>query len=192
MLNTFHVLAGHFYIFFWRNVHSSPLPISALLLLSFGSKKKKKINRSRKSLCNRHLLKPYLSSYGSTELQGLDLPLTLSEVKVFLNQSYLTLCDLIDCSLPGFSVHGTLQARILKSNAISFSKGSSPPRDWTRISCIAGGFFTFWASTFWSVWSHLKFSTIGLSIPSSHPHTTLVCASCLFTHPSFLFLPVGL
>ena len=42
----------------------------------------------------------------------------------------------------GSSVHGILQARIVKWVAISFSKGSSPPRDWTRVSCVPGGLFT--------------------------------------------------
>ena len=56
-----------------------------------------------------------------------------------------TLCDPIDCILPGSSVHGILQARILEWVAMPSSKGSSQPRDWTRVSyvsCIAGGFFT--------------------------------------------------
>ena len=57
-------------------------------------------------------------------------------------QLYLTLCDSKNCSPPGSSVHGILQARILELVAISFSKGSSPPRDQTQVSCIAGGFFT--------------------------------------------------
>ena len=48
----------------------------------------------------------------------------------------------MDCSLPGSSVHGILQARILEWVAISFSRRSSQPRDWTCVSCIAGGFFT--------------------------------------------------
>ena len=43
----------------------------------------------------------------------------------------------MDSSPPGSSVHGILQARILEWIAISFSRGSSPPRDWTRVSCIA-------------------------------------------------------
>ena len=58
----------------------------------------------------------------------------------------LTLCDPIDCSPPGFSVHGVLQARILVWGAIPFSRGSSRPRDWTWVSCIAGRFFTVWAT----------------------------------------------
>ena len=45
------------------------------------------------------------------------------------------------CSLPGSSVHGILQARILKWVAIPFSRGTSWPRDWTQVSCIAGRFF---------------------------------------------------
>ena len=47
----------------------------------------------------------------------------------------LTLCDSMDCNLPGSSVHGILRARILEWVAISFSRGSSQPRDWTWISC---------------------------------------------------------
>ena len=47
------------------------------------------------------------------------------EAKVLASQSCLTLCDPIDCSLPDFSVHGILQARILESVAMSFSRGSS-------------------------------------------------------------------
>ena len=43
---------------------------------------------------------------------------------------------------PGSSAHGTLQERILEQVAISFSRGSSRPRDWTYVSCIAGGLFT--------------------------------------------------
>jgi len=50
--------------------------------------------------------------------------------------------DPMDCSLPGSSVPGILQARRLERVAIPFSRGSSRPRDQTRASCIAGGFFT--------------------------------------------------
>ena len=46
---------------------------------------------------------------------------------------------------PGSSVHGIFQARILEWAAISFSRGSSRPRDWTPICCTAGRFFTVWA-----------------------------------------------
>ena len=50
-------------------------------------------------------------------------------------------CNPIDCSLPGSSVHGILQARILEWVAISFSRGSSRPRNQTLVSYLAGRFF---------------------------------------------------
>ena len=57
-----------------------------------------------------------------------------------------TLCDPVDCSLPGFSDHGIFQARVLEWVAISFSRGSSWPRDQTRVSRIVGRCFTLWAT----------------------------------------------
>ena len=62
-----------------------------------------------------------------------------------VTQSCLTLCHPMDCSPPGSSVHGVLQARILEWVAIPFSGGSSRPRDRSRVSCIVGRFFTIWA-----------------------------------------------
>ena len=61
-------------------------------------------------------------------------------------QSCLTLCDPMDCSPPGSSIHGIFQARILEWVAISFSRGSSWPRNWTQVSHIAGRLFTIWAT----------------------------------------------
>ena len=52
----------------------------------------------------------------------------------------------MDYSLQGSSVHGILQARILEWVAIPFSRGSSWPRNWTQVSCVAGRFFTDWAT----------------------------------------------
>ena len=63
-------------------------------------------------------------------------------MKVLVSQSCPTLCDPMDCSSPGLSVHGILQARILEWVAIPFRRGSSRPRDQTQVSCIAGKFFT--------------------------------------------------
>ena len=60
-------------------------------------------------------------------------------------QSCPTFCNPMDCSLPGFSVHGIFQARILKSVTISYSSGSSWPRDqptFLASPALAGGFFT--------------------------------------------------
>ena len=56
-----------------------------------------------------------------------------------------TLCNPMDCSLPGSSVHGNFQARILEWVASFFFRESSWPRDWTQVSCITGRFFTDWA-----------------------------------------------
>ena len=53
-------------------------------------------------------------------------------------QSCLTFCDPMNCSPPGFSVQGILQARILEWVAISYSRGSSQSRDGTLISCLTG------------------------------------------------------
>ena len=57
-------------------------------------------------------------------------------------QSCPTLCDPMDCSPPDFSVHGIFQARVLEWVAISFSRGSSQPRNQTRVSRAAGRCFT--------------------------------------------------
>ena len=51
-------------------------------------------------------------------------------------------CDPMGCSLPGSSIHGILQAIILEWAAISFSRGSSHPKNQTQVSCIAGRCFT--------------------------------------------------
>ena len=52
----------------------------------------------------------------------------------------------MDCSLPGSSVHGIFQAAVLEWVAVSFSRGSSQPWDWTQVSCVAGRHFTVWAT----------------------------------------------
>ena len=57
-------------------------------------------------------------------------------------QSCPTLCDHMNGSLPGSAIHGIFQARILDWAAISFSRGSSQPRDRTPVSCIADRCFT--------------------------------------------------
>ena len=64
--------------------------------------------------------------------------LVLNHVKLFANT--------MDCSLPASSIHGILQARILEWVAIPFSRGSFWPRDQTQVPCIAGKFFTIWAT----------------------------------------------
>ena len=85
----------------------------------------------------------YLQVSSVKEIRGIFHTLTLKpEVKRSeVGQSCPTLCDPMDCSLPGFSVRGILQARILESVAFFFSRGSSQPRDQTPISRIVGRCF---------------------------------------------------
>ena len=64
------------------------------------------------------------------------------KVKVLVAQSCLILCDPMDCSLPGSSVHGIVQAKTLEWMDISFSWGSSKFRDQTWVSHIVGRIFT--------------------------------------------------
>ena len=61
-------------------------------------------------------------------------------------QSGPTLCDPMDCSLPGSSVHGIFKATVLEQFSISFSRESSRPRDQTQVFCIVDRCFTAWAT----------------------------------------------
>ena len=67
-------------------------------------------------------------------------------VKILDTQLCPTLCDPMNCRPPGSIVHGILQARLLEWVAIPFPRGSFQPRHQTQVSCIAGRFFTIWAT----------------------------------------------
>ena len=71
---------------------------------------------------------------------------THTHTHTHITQSSPTPGDPVDCSPPGSSVHGILQARILKWVTISFSRGSPRPRDRTRVSHIGGRHFNLWAT----------------------------------------------
>ena len=76
-------------------------------------------------------------------------PLGFIQGLVFIKisfQSCLTLCDPMDCSLPGSSIRGIFQARILEWVAISLSRGTSQSRHWTLVSRIVGRRFAVWAT----------------------------------------------
>ena len=77
-----------------------------------------------------------LQSTGSQRI-GHDWATSLSLFKVLATQLCPTLCDSMDCSPPESSVHRILQARVLQSVAIPFSRRSSQPSDQTQVSCIA-------------------------------------------------------
>ena len=72
---------------------------------------------------------------------GKNLANTIIPLSVKLLQSCLTICSPMDCSPPGSSVYGIIQARILEWVIISTSRRSSRPRDRTHVSCIIGRFF---------------------------------------------------
>ena len=121
--------------------------------------------------------------------------LQLSDYESEVAQSWPTLGNPMDYSLPGFSVYGILQARVLKWVAISFSRGSSHPRDWSRVSCIVGRCFTIWATR--EVLSNHKAIVLGapnfsLFIPffrdsSANSSRFLICFSVLSICPLFHF-----
>ena len=94
-------------------------------------------------------------------------------------QSCLILWDPMNCSPPGSSVHGILQARILEWVAIRSSRGSSWPRDWTHISwvsCIVGKLFTHWAT--WEASVQFSRSVVSDSLrPHGLQHARLLCRS---------------
>ena len=69
-----------------------------------------------------------------------------SESEIEVSQLCPPLCDPMDCGPPGSSVHWILQARILEWVVISFSRGSSQPKDQTQVSRTAGRLFTVWAT----------------------------------------------
>ena len=88
---------------------------------------------------------------------------------------YLSFWDPMDYSLPSSSLHGISQTRILEWGAISFSRGSSQPRDWMRVSCASC--IGRWILYHWATWEapwFLKFVIfwrIQLSLP--YPPTQL-------------------
>ena len=80
---------------------------------------------------------PGLSDPGEATDVGPDQQSPYSCACVLSHFSHVRLCDPMDCILPGSSVHGILQARILEWVAISSSRGSSGLRDQTRVSCVS-------------------------------------------------------
>ena len=83
-------------------------------------------------------LRPVLILYTSKYIPNYSM-LVILFVKVA--QLCPALCDPMD-----YTVHGILQARILDWVVFPFSRGSSQPRNWTKVSCIVGGFCTSWAT----------------------------------------------
>ena len=95
------------------------------------------------------------------------------KVKVLVNQSCLTLCDPMGYSPPDSCIHGIVQARILEWLDISFSRGSSQPRDQTQVSLTASRLFTIKAT----LGSHFL-------LPKDHPHMVMTSHGWPITLPS--------
>ena len=98
----------------------------------------------------------------------------------WVGESCLTLCDPTDCSPPGPSVHGILQARTLEWVAYPFSRGSSRPRNRTGVSRIAGGFVTCWAPRD-ALWSPLGVSVL---LPEMLTPNTMLLTTCPSSLPT--------
>ena len=88
----------------------------------------------------------YLWSHQNGLYQQFSYQHSVQDLLSEVTQLCLTLCNPMDCRLPGFSVHGNFQARELEWGAISFSRGSSRPRVWTWVSHNVGRRFTLWAT----------------------------------------------
>ena len=86
-----------------------------------------------------------------------------------IETSWLTLCDPIDCSPPGSSIHGIFQARILEWVAISYSRGSSWAREWTWVSMNRGA----WQTTLHGVMVRHDWATLSLFICKIDNHQGL-------------------
>ena len=110
---------------------------------------------------------------------GCHFLLQCMKVKSEVTQSCPTLGDPMGYGLPHSSVHGIFQARVLEWVAISFSRGSFQPRDWTQVSWIVGRYFTVWATRKVQGLSLLKLMSIELVMPSNR---------LIFCHP-LLLLP---
>ena len=110
-----------FFVTSWTAAHLASLPFS--------------ISRSLLKLISIELMMP---SSHIILCHPLFLPPSIfSSISCCLVVQCLTLCDPVDWRPIGSSVHGILQARILEWVAISFSRGSSGPRDWTRVSYVS-------------------------------------------------------
>ena len=114
-----------------------------------------------------------------------------SIVAVLVIQSCTTICDTVDGSPTGCSVHGILQARILEWVVIPFFRGSSQPRDWTQVSCITGRFFIFWATRELHSRFLIQISLISLFNTNMRAKSLQLCAT-LWTTAWQASLPRGL
>ena len=118
----------------------------------WGKKQKPSGDALLGSCCHREAVGRLTRSGVSCDCLGMHIWLFPAGPKLESEVTQLcpTLCDPMDCSLWGSSIHGIFQARLLEWVAISFSRGSSRPRDQTLVSCIASSCFyhlSHWGSS---------------------------------------------
>ena len=109
------------------------------------------ISNKNKCLCTHSLpvslkIQKHWVLLSTSPLEAPHWPLYLSCLWSSVYARHVRLCDPVDCSPPGSSVHGISQAWILEWVATFYSRGSSRPRDQIQVSCTAGGFFSNWAT----------------------------------------------
>ena len=114
-------------------------------------------------------------SHWGTHLVAQDQPEKAKYVYL-VTQSCLTLCQPMDCSPPGSSVHGISQARILVWVAISLSRGSSWPRDRNCVSCVGRQILYHWATRVNSIMCYVCICTL-----NTYTHTHMYI-SCTYMH----------
>ena len=107
-------------------------------------------------------------------------------------QSCPTLCDPMDCNLPGSSIHGIFQARILELVAISFSRRSSSPRDQTWVSRIVDRCFIVWATRevkhrYTSPYNNIVFLLSKYSVVECLDHVEDINSQTIFWSCTFLY-----
>ena len=126
--NTFFNLSSKWVIKQQRQLSTSTMHLAQERLMN--------LNKKVTLICSHHFysLRASLIAQLVKNLTGLSEWKSLSSVQLFATPWTI------------YTVHGIVQARILEWVAISFSRGSSQPRDWNQISCTAGGFFTSWAN----------------------------------------------
>ena len=101
-------------------------------------------------------------------------------LRVSVSQSCPSLCNPMNYSPPGSCVHEIFQARILEWVAISFSRGSSQPKDRTRVSCTAGRFFTDWATReAWHITSVYLWYPVQHYEPANREKHKIVCLATM-------------
>ena len=133
----------------WHQVCVTPQPVLLThVLLEFRSWKARLSSLPACTYASHLILwhLDFLSIKRGQNMRTCPMPLSGLVCECEVAQLCLTLCNPMDCSLPGSSIHGIFQPRVLEWGAISFYRGSSRPRDRTRVSHIVSRCFTIWAN----------------------------------------------